>query len=67
MAYGLQQSSIVESMTVSEVKGLLGEPETEDVNAVGDGVLQYDLPAGYYLEIGILDGRAGLPSVNDWN
>ncbi|MDO9100256.1 MAG: hypothetical protein Q7V53_05920 [Caldisericota bacterium] len=67
MAYGLQQSSIVESMTVSEVKRLLGEPETEDVNAAGDGVIQYELPAWYYLEIAIVDGLADSPSVQDWN
>lgn len=67
MAYGLQQSSIIESMTVSEVKRLLGEPETEDVNAAGDGVIQYELPVGYYLEIPIVDGRAYSPSVHDWN
>ena len=65
MAYDIQDASRVESLTVNEVKELLGDAEMEDINSDGDGALQYDLPLGYYLEVTISGGRCASADVID--
>jgi hypothetical protein len=66
MARDVEASSLVLSLQVEEVKTLLGVPETEDVQSDGSGVLQYELPGSYYLQIEIVGGRAYAASVLDW-
>lgn len=66
MAYGIVESSVVESMTVDEVKAMLGEPDDDEV-VNGAGYLIYDLPRGLYLRVIFAGDRADYAGVEDWN
>lgn len=66
MAYRIEDSSLVASMTVDEVEALLGEPDDQDIQN-GDGVLFYDLPRGLYLRVEFVHGRSNGAMVEDWN
>lgn len=67
MAYGIAQSSVVESMTVDQAIELLGAPDDKTIYSSGDGVLDYNLPVGYYMQVELVGGRVHSVSVHDWN
>lgn len=57
MALDVQETGLLNGQSVSGVKSLLGEADMEDVNARGDGALQYNLPRGWYLSVSFQAGH----------